>query len=129
MVQNGAASGVLRGLVEGVFASNVQEQSSSLLRVRYGSNDDCVVQLQPLSYGSELVHFLTFERPCLDEQLWRDVITTLHLGNGVLYFPGGRPLVTDVSVAQHMPGDMLEALGEPAAIAGPNDIIHHIRSA
>jgi hypothetical protein len=126
--QNGTASGVPRGLVKEVFTANLDEQSTNSLRVQCGPNDECMVQLQPLSDGSELIHFLTIERPCLDEQLWRDVISTLHLGNGVLYFPGGRPLVTDVSVALHIPGDMLDALGEPIAVAEPNDIILHLRS-
>lgn len=84
--------------------------------------------LQPLGDGSELVHSLTIERPCGDKQLWLDVISTLRLGNGVLYFPGGKPLIADPSTARHLPDDMLEALGEPSVVEGPKDILDYMKT-
>jgi hypothetical protein len=105
------------------------EKHSNFLRVRYGPCDECVVFLNPLGDSDELIHFLTIERPCRDERLWLDVLSILRLGNGVLYFPGGSPVMVDILAAEHLPSAMLASLGEPVLVDGPWDILELIRAA
>jgi hypothetical protein len=124
----GAASGVSRHLIEESFAPRIAEKHSNLLRVRYGPCDECAVFLKPLGDSDELIHFLTIERPCGDERLWQDVLSMLRLGNGVLYFPGGRPMMADIATAEHLPTAMLAALGEPVVVDGPVNILELIRA-
>ena len=69
-------------------------------------------------------------RPCADIRLWNALAEILRLGNAVLFFPGGQhPLIAAPSVKQHLPPDMIEALGEPLIISTGAEILKQVRAA
>ena len=54
----------------------------------------------------------------------------MDLGNVVLYFPGDSPpLVRGESVAQHLPSEMVEAVGDPVRVSNAAEILEWIRVA
>jgi hypothetical protein len=72
---------------------------------------------------------LSINRPCADLRLWDALASILALGNVVLYFPGCKaPLIANLNARQHVPLDMIEALGEPIIAASGAEILREIQA-
>ena len=72
------------------------------------------------------VQGVTLHRPCDDPRLWEALASLLAPGDTVLYFPGGAPLVGCSSAVEHLPTDMVEALGQPVVVTSGGAIRRRI---
>ncbi|MDR1794159.1 MAG: hypothetical protein LBR25_02015 [Erysipelotrichaceae bacterium] len=63
---------------------------------------------------AESICHLTITRPILSEALYKLIYNIMSTGNFVFYSPGGNyPIILNETVREHLPLDMMQALGEP----------------
>jgi hypothetical protein len=128
--QDGEFAGLSRQRVREAFGLALHESEPNFWQLRYGEGRSSDLYIDVHDPDPSQIHGFTVNRPCTDEQLWDSLIAILTLGNVVLYFPGCRaPLVTHASVAQHLPAEIIEALGEPIIVTSGEDIQREIREA
>jgi hypothetical protein len=125
----GEATGIPRDSVrDAVGAVFVTETASGSWRVQYDAENSCDVYLN-VDAGAGMLQGLSINRPCGDMRLWQALATILRLGNVVLYFPGCKaPLIANLNARQHLPLDMIEALGEPMILTSGAEILREIQA-
>jgi hypothetical protein len=84
----------------------------------YGKDGSCHLALGL----EETVTDLALIRPVASPQLMESILRVMQLWNGVLYWPGSRPMIADESIRPHVNEEMIEALG-PAVVVGTTDEI------
>jgi hypothetical protein len=98
--------------------------------VRYDALNRCSICVSPLESDTALVESLCVFRPCGDLRLWEALLAVMRLGAVVLYFPGNAPpLIASGDVAQHLPDDMIESLGQPKVVQSGQEIVEVIERA
>ena len=127
--REGAPDEFSRTTVLKAFGSHITQLDATCWRVFYDEQNSCDVFAGGRSEGSDLITGFTVNRPCGDQRLWDALISILRIPRMVLYFPGGRPLIADASTAEHLPADMIDAIGEPKCILLGEDIVHEIQNA
>jgi len=126
--RNGEPSGVPRGQIRSAFGEYLTEREPNFWHVRYDDTNSCELNLTPDDAHADLICGFAVHRPCADARLWHALAVILSLGDLVLYFPGGgAPLVARSSVAQHLPLDMVEALGQPVVVTRGEQIQNEIQ--
>lgn len=124
----GEFAGIPRQRVREIFGTHLTESEPDSWRLRYNDDNWCDLDLTAHDDPSMVCGF-TLHRPCADQRLWDALAAILALGNIVLYFPGGRaPLVARNSTTQHLPSDMVEALGQPVVVASGREIQNEINA-
>jgi hypothetical protein len=124
--EHGKPAGMSRKPIRDAFGDFLRESEPNQWTLDYGGKNSCTVLLQLI--GGD-IHHLTVERPCADKRLWDSLASILKLGNMVFYFPGDAPpLVANDSVIEHLPPDMIKALGEPVVIRNGKDIVEQIET-
>jgi hypothetical protein len=127
--QKGEFDGFPRQGIRDAFGTYLSELESDFWRLRYDDANSCDLYLNAHHSNANLVHGFMLSKPCGDLRLWDALAFILSLGNIVLYFPGGQaPLVADISIAPHLPQDMIEALGQPIVVTSGNEILHEIQA-
>jgi hypothetical protein len=127
--ENGEPAGVPRSAIRPLFPVVEADSEPDYWSIRYDDSNACHVRVTPLASDRELVESLCVFRPCGDLRLWNALLAIMRLGPGVLYFPGDAPpLVTSEAAGDHLPADMVEALGRPRVVRSPEEIVEAIRS-
>jgi hypothetical protein len=125
----GKPAGVPRGSVRDAFGTAVSESEPGRWGVFYDAQNSCDIYLS-VDAGTGMLRGLSVNRPCGDLRLWDALLSILKLGYVVLYFPGCKaPLVANFNVRQHLPHDLIEALGEPVVIGSGAEILREIQAA
>jgi hypothetical protein len=125
----GESAGIPRHRVRYAFGGHVTEVEPDYWHLRYDDTNSCDLDLTAHDDPSMVCGF-TVHRPCADQRLWDALASVLTLGDIVLYFPGGRaPLVARSSATEHLPPDMVEALGQPVVVTSGREIQHEIETA
>jgi hypothetical protein len=126
---NGEPAGIPRNSVRDAFREAiVTDCSPDTWNVQYDSQNSCDVYLS--ADGATLVQGLSINRPCGDLRLWDALASILELGYVVLYFPGCKaPVIANLNVRQHLPEDMIEALGDPIVVGSGAEILREIQAA
>jgi hypothetical protein len=76
------------------------------------------------------VESLCVFRPCGDLRLWDALLAILRLGPLALYFPGDTPpLMASESAGEHLPADMVQAMGRPRVVRSGREIVEIIKHA
>ena len=128
--RNGEFHGISRQRVRDAFGLYLTEPEPNFWQLRYDDANSCDLYLNAHDSDASLVHGFTVNRPCGDHRLWDSLAFILTLSEVVIYFPGGRaPLVAHSGVAQHLPPNMVEALGQPIVVASGREILHEIQTA
>jgi hypothetical protein len=128
--ENGEPSGISREFLREVFGAALSEPKPDYWHLAYGPNESCELALSALPNTPEKIHSITVERPCTNSQLWQGLARLLANNNATLYFPGSSaPLVHSRTAGNHLPSDMLAALGNPIVVASGSDILRHVSSA
>jgi hypothetical protein len=110
--------------VRDAFGSFLTETGPSRWQLYYGMGDCCDVRLTVDDKDKTLLHGFTVERPCSDERLWDALTSILTLGNLVLFIPADcPPFVGDNRVAQHLPPDMIEGMGQPKCVTTGKELL------
>jgi hypothetical protein len=126
----GEFAGIPRQSVRDVIGAHLTETEPDYWQLHYDDTNTCDIGLTPHDTDQNMVLGFTVHRPCADERLWDALASFLTLGDVALYFPGGRaPLVARSSVAEHLPPDMIEALGQPVVVTSGREIQHEIHMA
>jgi hypothetical protein len=120
--QNGASCGIPRQRVREVFGPHLSEVQPNHWKLRYDHANSCDIDLKSDEADGTKVSDFSVHRPCGDERLWDALASVLTIGNLVLYFPGGRPFVGRSSVIEHLPSDLIEALGQPLVVTSGGEI-------
>ncbi len=125
----GESAGISCDRVRDAFgAAFVTESEPNRWKVLYDAQNSCDVYLG-LDGSAGTLQGLSINRPCGDLRLWEALAAILALGNVVLYFPGCRaPVIGNLNARQHLPLDMIEALGEPIVAASGAEILREIRA-
>jgi hypothetical protein len=98
--------------------------------VHYDDINTCRIAVTPLPSDPSLVESLCVHRPCGDPGLWDALLAVLRLGPVVLYFPGDAPpLVASEAIEEHLPADMVQAMGRPRVVQSGREIVEAIRDA
>jgi hypothetical protein len=128
--RNGEPSGVPRGKIRSAFGGYLTETEPNFWHLRYDDANSCDLNLTVDDADPGVIQGFAVHRPCGDARLWDALAAILSLGDLVLYFPGGgAPLVARTSVAQHLPMDMVEALGQPVVVTRGEQIQNEIQRA
>ena len=126
----GEPAGITRGKIRPLFPIVEAESEIDFWPVRYDDLNSCEISLDPLSSDPSLVTAIAVRRPCGDLRLWEAVLEIMRLGHTVLYFPGhSPPLVTSLEVSDHLPPDLVQALGQPRLVATAQDILDAVDAA
>lgn len=128
--QDGESAGIARADLRDAFGDYLYENKPDFWQLRYDATNSCDVYLTAEDADIGKVQGFCVNRPCADERLWDALASILTLGNVVLYFPGGQaPLVGSSGVKEHLPPDMVEALGEPVIVPSGTEIRAFVREA
>lgn len=128
--RDGKLDGIPRQCVRDAFGPHLNELEPNFWQLDYDDLNSCNIYLTAHNSDSGLIDGFTVNRPCYDQRLWDALASILTLGDVVLYFPGCRaPLVAQAIVAQHLPPDLIEALGQPLVVTSGNEIIREIETA
>jgi hypothetical protein len=103
-------------------------------RYAEGKGPECWVLLYPDGARSELfvdateanVSDFMVARPPVHPEFWRAIFDLLRETPSCLYWPGGGPVIANPAVREHLPPEMIEALGEPTIVSAGEQILEEI---
>src|SRR5437763_470355 len=127
----GEHDGVAVADIQHAFGPELQAGEQDWWKVVYDEQNYCDILMHFLPPDRRLVHFMSVQRPCDDRRRWEALFTTLKLGHVVLYFPARKPplLVSDESVSEHLPKEMVESMGAVTHVGSAQDILDAIQKA
>jgi hypothetical protein len=127
--KDGESAGIPRQQIREAFGSFLSDRGDDW-HLFYDAANSCDVMLTIDDTEETLVQGFTVTRPCGDERFWDSMASILRLGNVVLYFPAScPPLIADASVAQHLPPNMIEAMGQPKRVTSGKEILKVLHAA
>ncbi len=124
--QDQQPSGVPRTAVLAAFGNDVRWKDDNSGWTQYSRIDGCSIHLSSLESDPEFVTCVSVNRPVADERFCASLYKIMRLGNVALFFPSGRPLIAEPSVADHLP--TLESLGPPIVVHSGSEIVEQIES-
>ena len=95
------------------FGSDVKP-NDGLIRLQYDDRNSCELSLTE-EHGA--VTQFTVIRPCDHDRLYASLFELLRAGPYVAFAPGSHPVVVNESVADAMPTETIDALGDPVTVA------------
>lgn len=117
----GEFAGIARALVLDAFGLAEDTPDDGIIELRYSGNDDCGLSFKTTG---NIVTSLCIHRPSEAPALLNSLFQVLNAGHYVLYAPGGNaPVVTQNGMTAHLPKDMVDALGKPVVVDGPDGIL------
>src|SRR5262249_23938023 len=115
--QRGAPGGVCRDGGRALFSVDETEPRRDHLVLRDDEHNPCSMSVVACASDTTLIESISVSRPCKEIGLWNALLEVMRMAPIVLYFPGDRPpLVADASVCEHLPRDMIKALGSPRVV-------------
>jgi hypothetical protein len=120
-------AGISRDAVRSLFPVIEAESKPDLWRVRYDPGNSSLVGVTPLDSDPLRLKSLYVERPCGDLRLWEALLAILHMGSVVMFWPGGPPVVSHVSLAANLPADMTEALGPVRTFQSAGELLRAVQ--
>ena len=111
--EDGESTTISRSWLRNVFGSEISEVDDERWHLSYDDSEWCDIHLRFASDDPADVKTVVIDRPCDDQRLWATLAHVLGLGNFVLYWPGSRPIIGSPGVEEHLPADMIDALGTP----------------
>jgi len=122
--QHGAPGGLSRDRVRALFPVDETESRRDHWVLRYDEHNTCSMSVVACASDTTLIESIAVSRPCKEIGLWNALLEVMRMAPIVLYFPGDRPpLVADASVCEHLPRDMIKALGSPRVVESGQDIV------
>lgn len=111
--RNGVADSVDEARVREVFGDALYTEHDWGWQLNYGRGVAADVYVRPRAGRIEA---LTINRPIELSALWQAVFDLLGLEHAVFYFPGSPPYVRSAASAEHLPHEMVAALGVPQIV-------------
>ena len=116
-------------MLKSVFAPFIVATEPEYYVLRFGSGefDTCTLFVDT---SAEEIDRFSVNRPLADDRLYDALLTVLKMPGLALYMPGTcPPLVGNAETLEHLPKDMIEALGEPAVLTAASEIPERIEGA
>lgn len=125
----GEFDGIPVANIHQAFGNKLAKEEGAWWNLCYDEQNQSKVHMQFLPRDRNLVHFFSVHRPCGDLRLWESLLAILKRGNSVLYFPAKKPplLVAQDSVSEHLPKDMMAAMGPITRVGCAQDILDAIK--
>jgi hypothetical protein len=123
----GESSGISRDSVRALFPIVEESSEPDHWSVRYDGVNSCRIHVTPAKSNNELITALGVSRPCGDVRFWESMLAILRMGSVILYWPGGGPLVASQLVADELPQEITEMLGQAQCVHSARDIMDAIR--
>jgi hypothetical protein len=120
--QNGEPASFPSQLVVDAFASYITSKDDRCLTVTYGQGpeDSSYVYVES---EAPLIESFSVNRPKSDIRLYDTLVSILRSANLAMYMPGDcPPLVASAKVIQHLPANMVEALGSPRVVTTGSEL-------
>ena len=120
--EEGEATAMARSWLRNAFGAELTELEDERWHLRYDDDDSCDLYLRAMDDDASLVKTVVIDRPCQDHRLWNALAYLLGLGNIVLYWPGSRPIIGWPGAEEHLPADLIDALGKPVIVTHGSEI-------
>jgi hypothetical protein len=88
--------------------------------------DGCHLRLSAIDSDPNRISCVSVNRPMADDRFMAGLYKIMQSGKVALFFPGGKPLIADLAVAEHLPE--FKSLGKPVVVSSGSDIAEQIRS-
>lgn len=116
-------------VVINAFAAHTLEVEPDCLRLAYDDSGIACTYVYLDTSAPHTSHF-SVNRPVDDPALYEALLAILREGNLALYMAGDcPPLLGRAETANHLPADMIEALGEPVLLQQAGEIFARIATA
>lgn len=123
-VQDGEPSTFPLALVEEAFGLYAKSRNENGWQLHFPDGGVCDLYFDPTPQTDGFM----VSRPSGNPELWKGLIEILKRTTSVLLWPGGPPVIADVSVIPHIPRGMIESLGEPVITTDSDKIRELIRN-
>ena len=120
-------SGISRDAVRSLFPIVEAESKPDFWRVRYDSENSCLLYVSSLGSTPQRLKSLCVERPCGDLRLWEALLAILRMGSIVIFWPGGPPVIADEATVADLPGDMTAALGPAKCVRSAEELLRAVQ--
>lgn len=128
--QDGQESGFAPAQVRSVLGRYLIEVEPDYWQVQFSATESSDLFLSSSGEDVSLIHCISVHRPCNDARLWEALFSLLQVPGSIFYFPGcPAPLARDPSVAQSLPHELLEDLGQPQAAESAVQLFRLVQSA
>ena len=119
----GKPAGFTRDAIRDAFGGVLVELEDDYWQADFGAAGRSDLFLSFLEDGSGRIHSLSIDHPSRDDRLWQGIWALLGLPGTVFHFPGSAaPLVRAPGADAELPPGMFQALGQPIAICGIQEI-------
>ncbi|EKE77803.1 hypothetical protein [Gallaecimonas xiamenensis] len=126
--RRGEADWVATDLVLEAFGSALIAEDDFGWRLSFGQEAMSDIYLSFDGDDTSRVCAVTVNRPSTADAMWVALFGLLGIGNSVFFFPEGGLFVRSSNVREHLPIDLIEALGEPQPIVQSQDLVRAIQS-
>jgi hypothetical protein len=124
--ENGQEATFPRDLLETEFGPYILRREATCLILDFGANGQSLLYCDQTDH----LHGFTINRPCVAPELFRAAFALLRRATLVLMVPGNcPPLVGLPEHSSHVPASMAAALGPPAVLNSPEEILDWIKQA
>lgn len=117
-VRDGESSTFPLAVVEETLGPYAKSRSKNGWQLHFPDGGVCDLYFNPAPQTDGFM----VSRPSGNPELWKGLIEILKRTTSVLFWPGGVPVVADISVIPHLPKDFIEALGEPVVTTDSDKI-------
>jgi hypothetical protein len=124
----GEPPGIPRAAVRALFPIIEESSQRDFWDVHYDHTNSCKIGVTASDSDEEFITGLCVYRPCGDVGFWDSVLAILRMGPVILYWPGGGPLVGSESVANELPREIMESLGQAKYVSSAQGIIDAVRA-
>lgn len=120
-------TGISRAAVRSLFPIVEAESFSDNWCVRYGADNECNFGVTAIATDDARLKSFYIDRPCGDALLWEGLLTVLHMGSVVMFWPGGPLVVADENVAARIPKEMSDGMGKPKFVSSVEQLLELFR--
>ena len=120
-------TGIPRDAVRILFPVLEAEPKHDRWKIRYDEKNSCHISVDPLPSNAKMLISLCVERPCGHEKLWEALISVLRMGDVVMFWPGGPPVVSGADIASRLPEEFIAGIGPAVAVQRADEILQLLR--
>jgi hypothetical protein len=115
--RDGNSAGLPLLKVKSLFPVVSEEPESTCWTVHFDALNQSDLYFTPHGLDEVEIEGLTISRPCADPRLWDAILSVMQMGNVIAYWPDcDQPAAATETVIDHLPAEMLDALGKPLVV-------------
>lgn len=118
-------TGIPRIALRSLFPIVEEESEPDYWRIRYDSANSCHIGVTAIPSAADMIGSLYVDRPCGHPLLWEALISVLRMGQVVMFWPGGPPVVA--GDATDLPASTIASLGPPRSVTSAGELLRLVR--